>query len=84
MRYPVYKTEINPDHKYALAMFTDGPLMVFQSFPSIGQLEQGYLDSYRFAELENLTKPVPVEILSGDNKSGNLEVVILRDMIKKK
>jgi hypothetical protein len=62
---------------YAIAIPTDGPMMVIQTYHNLEQLETGYRHWKEFASKQGLTKVYPIELL--DDK-GNCK--ILENLLK--
>ena len=71
-----FEPDINPDHTYAVAVTTNGPLILIATYPTAEQLETAYQDWVKYAEERGKTKPIPVEILNSD-----LEVRVLSDLM---
>ena len=72
-----FEPRVKEKERYALAVPTDGPMMIIQTYHNLEQLETGYKDWKEFASKQGLTKPYPIELL--DDK-GNCR--ILKDLIE--
>ena len=67
--------------RYALALFTGrGFLEIIQKYPNTEQLETGYRDWKKFASDRNITKPVPIELLTEDYRVLN-DILYAHDVI---
>ncbi len=62
----IFKSRTEEQENYAIAVPTNGPLMIIQTYHNIEQLEIGYKHWRNLAEQRGTTKPVPIQRIEGD------------------
>ncbi|MEK6871384.1 MAG: hypothetical protein AABX16_00605 [Nanoarchaeota archaeon] len=72
----IYKPRAEEVGNFAVAVPTNGPLMIIQEHYYIEELERGYRHWKEFAESLKITKPIPIERIEKDKWR------VLTDLIK--
>jgi hypothetical protein len=54
--------------RFAVAVPTDGPLAIIETYPNTEQLETGYRIWKEYAEERGITRPLPIELLNLEGK----------------
>ena len=63
MRIKVFRLRTEEEERFAVAVPTDGPLIIIQTYHNMEQLETGYRHWHEYASKSGITKPVPIERL---------------------